>query len=293
MLTTGLRVGVVALGVLLVAYIGVCLYLRLHQNRLIFFPTAALTATPASLGLPYRDVWIAVRSGTAREQIHGWWIPASAAKGTILHLHGNGYNISANLAQARCFHQLGYTVLMIDYRGYGQSRGAFPTEQSVYVDAQAAWDYLTHERGISPHQIAIFGHSLGGAIALHLALEQPNAAALIVQSSFTSVREMLDYSGQFWMFPVDWLLHQRFDSLAKVAALRVPVLYVHGTVDTVTSPQMSQALYEATQAPRQLLLIPAANHNDVQDVGGQTYLRAIEDFLRSHLTAPSRLPRPD
>jgi alpha-beta hydrolase superfamily lysophospholipase len=194
------------LGVLLaIAYLTICLFLFFRQNRLIFFPTSVLTAKPSDLNLAYEDVWISV--GESHHPLHSWWIPAAGEPvGVVLHLHGNGYNIGANLSQAVQFHRLGLSVLMLDYRGYGLSQGDFPTEASVYQDARAAWNYLTQTQQISPDRIFLFGHSLGGAIAIDLAITLPTTAGLIVQSSFTSMRRMVDQMGQFWMFPIDLLL---------------------------------------------------------------------------------------
>lgn len=262
-----------------IAYLAVCIFLLMRQNRLMFFPTAAIETTPTSYNLPYEDVWIPVRLIPSVERMHGWWLPAKGtARGVVLHLHGNGYNISANLGQAYEFHQLGLSVLLVDYRGYGRSEGPFPTETQFYQDAEAAWSYLTQTRRIPPDQILIYGHSLGGAIAINLAVNHPEAAGLIVQSSFASMGAMSLQRG-FWMFPVDLLLTQRFDSLQKVRSLKLPVLYVHGTVDSVVPAQMSETLFAATPEPKYLHWVPGADHNDVAEVGGTTYLQVLEQFI--------------
>lgn len=281
-LSMPLLIGAIAL--VAIAYLGVCLLLLLYQNRLIFFPSSILEATPSALGLTYEDIWIPVetssRKGGAAQQIHNWWIPADRPEAkVVLHLHGNGYNVGANLSQADCFHQLGLAVLMVDYRGYGQSQGSFPTEKSAYEDARAAWNYLTQQRKIPPNNIILFGHSLGGAIAIDLALEHPEAAGLIVQSSFTSMEAMVKKLGQFWMFPVNLILTHRFDSLSKVRSLRLPVLYVHGTEDSLIPVAMGRALYEASSEPKFLTLIAGAEHNDVPEVGGNSYLQALKEFI--------------
>jgi alpha-beta hydrolase superfamily lysophospholipase len=121
------------------------------------------------------------------ERIHVWWIAAQPDAKVLLYLHGNGINMGAAVANAHQFHQLGFSVLLIDYRGYGRSEGSFPTETRVYQDAVTAWDYLVKQRQIQPSQIFLFGHSLGGAIAIDLAVQHPDAAGLIVESSFTSM----------------------------------------------------------------------------------------------------------
>jgi len=264
------------------AYLSACLFLLVRQNRLIFLPSASIEVTPELFNLPYQEVWLPVPNGPDKvERIHGWWIPAVGTEmGVMLYLHGNGLNIGANAEQAHRFHQLGFAVLLIDYRGYGRSEGGFPAEAKVYQDAQVAWNYLTEERQIPPQRIFLYGHSLGGAIAIDLAAKHPQAAGLIVQSSFSSMQDVVNSRGRYWIFPVDLLLTQRFDSIAKVPSLRLPVLYVHGTADRQVPAQMSQALFAATPEPKQLLLVPEAGHNNVAEVGGLQYFQAIRQFVQ-------------
>jgi pimeloyl-ACP methyl ester carboxylesterase len=274
-----------------VAYIAACLFLLFRQNRFIFFPSKFIETRPDSFHLDYQEVWLPVKTGVNQsERMYCWWLPAPKTRlGVLLYLHGNGINMGANIAYARQFLQLGFSVLTIDYRGYGLSEGGFPTESRVYEDAAAAWDYLVRERKVEPHQIFIYGHSLGGAIAIDLAVRHPDAAGLIVESSFTSIRQMVDRRGQFWMFPVDLLLTQRFDSIDKVRSLSVPVLFIHGTADTVVPSVMSQQLYAATPAFKQLLLVPGAGHNNVMEVAGSQYLQTVQNFVRQVRTAQKAL----
>ncbi len=276
MLKLLLRIGVIVA----IAYIAVCVLLFFQQTRFIFFPSPAIQTTPEFFNLSYQEVWLPVstRSGKV-ERMHGWWIPAARDNAKVLlYLHGNGINIGANIAHAYRFYQLGFSVLLMDYRGYGRSEGAFPTEARVYQDAAAAWNYLVKKRQIQPSQIFIYGHSLGGAIAIDLAVQHPEAAGLIVESSFTSIREIVAHQGRFWMFPVDLILNQRFDSITKVRSLQMPVLFIHGTADLMVPAAMSQLLYAAAPEPKQLLLIPGAGHNDVAEVASSQYLQAVQRF---------------
>ncbi len=157
--------------------------------------------------------------------MYGWWISSQGKRlGTILYLHGNSDNIGGNVDRAYQFAQMGFSVLLVDYRGYGKSQGDFPSEKQVYADARAMWDYLTQQRKIKPEQIIIYGHSLGGAIALDLAAsKQPKAAGAIVQNSFTSMSAMADRRWWYKIVPISLLLTQKFDSLSKVPSLRIPV----------------------------------------------------------------------
>ena len=308
--------------VLAVAYSAACVYLFVAQGKFIFFPARAIETTPDDFQLKYQDVWLPIPSKTGvAESVHGWWIPASETPpspplarggarkgervvatpqshrralasvralnkgrlgGVVLYLHGNGSNVGANVEHANRFHRLGLSVFAIDYRGYGKSQGDFPSESQVYEDAQIAWDYLVKQRGVNPNQIYIYGHSLGGAIAIDLAVRHPEAAGLIVEGSFTSTRAMVDFQkGLFWLFPIDWLLTQRFDSLSKVDRLQMPVLFIHGTADNVVPVEMSKKLFNAAPEPKQLYIVPDGGHNNVAQIGGAEYLQIVSQFLGS------------
>ncbi|MBD2260919.1 alpha/beta fold hydrolase [Pseudanabaena sp. FACHB-2040] len=262
-----------------IAYLLFCSLLWLGQRKLIFVPNRLLTVTPAALGLDYQEVWIPVGSGP--DQLHSWWLPATAPANslTLLYLHGNAGNIGDHLSLASRFQALGLSVLLVDYRGYGLSTGPFPSETRIYEDALTGWHYLIKDRGIAPEQILIFGHSIGGAVAIDLAVNTPQAAGLIVENTFTSMEAMALHQGYGAWAPVKALLNQRFDSLQKVSRLRLPVLFIHGLADLTVPPEMSQQLYEATPSPKWLWSIPGADHNNVFEVAGLEYDRRIRQFL--------------
>lgn len=265
-----------------IAYLAACLYLYFQQTRFIFFPSSVIEVTPKAFNLEYQEVGIPVTAASGKvEKIHGWWIPAAKPNAKVLlYLHGNGVNIGANAAHADRFHRMGFAVLIIDYRGYGLSEGSFPNETSVYLDAATAWDYLVKQRQIQPSDIFIYGHSLGGAIAINLAVQQPKAAGLIVESSFSSIQNVVNLRGQFKLFPVSFILNQRFDSINKVKDLRIPVLFIHGTDDFVVPDYMSRQLYAAAPEPKQLLIVPNAGHNDVAEVAGWQYFQTVQKFVQ-------------
>jgi len=263
-------------------YIIACLFLYFQQTRFIFFPRATIDTTPAAFNLHFQEVWLPVKTVADRvEKIHGWWIPGSTPSDRVLlYLHGNGINIGANVAHANRFHHLGFSVLLPDYRGYGLSEGNFPTESQVYQDAQVAWDYLVKEKKIPPQRIFIYGHSLGGAVAIDLAVKHPDAAGLIVESSFTSVADMVNHQQVYRIFPINLLLHQRFDSIDKVRSLAVPVLFIHGTADWQVPSHMSLQLYQAAPQPKQIFLVPNAGHNNTAEVAGSKYFRVVQQFVK-------------
>jgi uncharacterized protein len=263
-------------GALVILYLGLCLFLRYWQSRLIFFPPTEIATTPAEVNLPYKEVWLPVSTG----KIHGWWIKSSQPNApALLYFHGNGSNIGDLINRASRFHQLGLSVLLIDYRGYGKSSGPFPNESLVCEDAQAALTYLTQTRQLPPHRIFLYGHSLGGAVAIELASRHPQLAGIIIEGSFTSVSAVAKEISLYRLFPIDWILTQKFDSINKIPNLKMPMLFIHGTADDIVPSKMSQELYAVAPQPKQLLLVPEAGHDDVAKLGGVKYLQAIEQFI--------------
>ncbi|MBH8573168.1 alpha/beta fold hydrolase [Nostocaceae cyanobacterium CENA369] len=265
-----------------IAYVAICLFLFVRQPHYIFFPSHVIEKTPEFFNLSYEDVYLPVltRSGKV-EHIHGWWIKSNQPNTRVLlYLHGNGINIGANISHANRFYQLGFSVLLIDYRGYGRSEGVFPNEKRVYQDAATAWNYLVQQRQISPSQIFLYGHSLGGAIAIDLAVKVPEAAGLIVESSFTCIQELIAYRNLFRVFPVDLILTQRFASIKKLSQLKIPVLFIHGTVDSTVPSFMSQKLYAVAPEPKTLILVPGAEHNNVAVVANMEYLQWVKAFIQ-------------
>jgi uncharacterized protein len=288
----------IAVATLVLGYSSICLFLFLRQRHLIYRPAPELSLRPDALAfkLPYQDVWIKI-SGT-QAQLHGWWIPAPTIQEkfaplpneptnvltsprVVLYFCGVGRNIGDYnyIARMSAFRQLGFSVLAFDYRGYGLSQGDFPNEQQVYQDGQAAWDYLRRVRQIPAQQILIYGESLGGAIALDLAIKHPDASGLIMQSSFTSMAEVIQHRGLLSIFPIQLLLTERFDSHSKLRSLRIPVLFLHGTADSIVPAEMSQRLYNEAPEPKQLFLISDAEHVRIYQPGEQSYLKAIQRFI--------------
>lgn len=282
---------------LFVVYISTCLFLFFRQRHLILRPSSHISMLPSfePFYLPYKDVKIPVSN--SNEYLNGWWIPAPSPQEklaltnepariikypkVILYFYGAGGNKSYFniLARLKGLRQLGFSILVADYRGFGGSQGNFPSESQLYQDSQAALDYLIQVRRIKPQQIVIYGESLGGAIALNLAVNHPQVSGLIVQSSFTSMTETVKRTGWYGIFPIDLILTQRFDSIARVRSLQIPVLFIHGTADTVVPSDMSQKLYNAAPEPKQLLLVPGAGHFRIYQSGKNSYLQAIQRFI--------------
>ena len=267
---------------LLICYTLAGAYIWWHQENFIFMPQRELANIPSDFGLKYEDIFITLESvGPIKsERLHAWWIPARAGEErTLLYLHGSAFNIAANIEHARRFQRLGFSVLLLSYRGYGRSDGDFPSEMGMYADARAAWRYLTRERGLSAGHITIYGHSLGGAVAIELARKQPEAAGLIVEGTFTSIPELGRYDSRFRLFPIDLIVNQRFDSLSKISQVAIPVLILHGTDDRLVPFSMGRELFDAANPPKSLKLILGGGHNNSARIGGQIYLDTIADFV--------------
>lgn len=270
-----------ATAVLLAIYAFASTYLWARQAYYIFRPERIISSTPAEYQLPFEDIYVSVNDENGkRERIHAWWIPAEQpGDRCLLYLHGSALNIAANISHARRFQRLGFSVFLVSYRGYGKSDGMFPSETTIYSDARAAWSYLTEQKGIDPGTILIYGHSLGGAVAIELATNHPEAGGLIIEAAFTSIADMAREIPKYRLFPLELIVHQRFESIKKVGRLQVPVLYLHGTDDRLVPPEMSRDLFSQTASAKQLKFINGGGHNNSAVVGGDEYLQAVENFI--------------
>lgn len=240
----------------LAAYLALVFYVYAFQARLVYFPESPgreLTASPADIGLAFEDVRIKARDGA---ELHAWYVPAGSGAATVLFCHGNAGNISHRLEWLKIFHDMGLTVLLLDYRGYGQSSGS-PSEQGTYEDARAAWSYLTDIRKTSPTRVVIFGESLGGAIATHLAKEV-TPAALIVISAFTSVP---DLASTFYRYlPVRLIARIHYRTADHISQVPAPALIIHSRHDEIVPFSHGKELYRRAREPKQFLEI-SGDHN--------------------------------
>lgn len=239
------------------------------ERALIYFPGRELIASPATLGLTYRDVWFHAEDGV---RLHGWHIPGRLPV-TLLWCHGNAGNISDRLDNIREIHRrLGLGVFIFDYRGYGRSDGR-PTEAGLYLDARAAREALIRE-GVPAERIVYFGRSLGAAVAVALTLEAP-PAGLILETPFLSVRAIANRT-----LPGSGILFKtRFDSLERIGRVRTRLLILHGDADEVVPYEHGRRLFEKAPEPKTFYTIRRAHHNDTYLVGGEDYWAAWASFL--------------
>ncbi len=231
------------------------------------------------------------------EHIHAIWWPARDPQApAMLYLHGARWNITGQMFRIEQLHEFGFSVLAVDYRGFGKSAGELPSEQTVYEDARIAWERLTQLQPDAGKRY-IYGHSLGGAVAVDLAAALSDAAdgrdnpteankaksrlpanGLIIESSFTNLADMARSLSYGWL-PVQLILSQKFDSAEKIAKVRMPTLLVHGTSDRYVPAHFSKTLYELATAPKKLLLVEGATHNNSMRVGSDQYRAALDDLF--------------
>jgi fermentation-respiration switch protein FrsA (DUF1100 family) len=257
------------------------LAIYLLQGKMVFLanmPGRALTASPGDMGLEYENVSLSTPDG---ELLHGWYVPAAGSRGMVLFFHGNAGNISHRLDSIGIFHQLGLDVMIIDYRGYGQSTGK-ASEQGTYLDAQAAWSFLVDERSIPAARIIVFGRSLGGAIGAWLG-SQHTPAAVIIESSFTSG---VDMARRLYPFlPVRLITRIRYPVKEYASRLDCPVLVVHSRDDEIIPFEMGKSIYAAVK-PRKSFLEIRGDHNNGFFISRHEYVAGLADFIDSVFGPP-------
>ncbi|WP_018862356.1 MULTISPECIES: alpha/beta hydrolase [unclassified Thioalkalivibrio] len=258
--------------VLLVGYALIVGLVYLTQDRLIYMPSSNVIGNPSNIGLEYEDVALETEDGV---QLHGWYLPGPADDAPVLlFLHGNAGNIGHRLESLEQFHHLGLAVLIIDYRGYGQSQGR-PDEEGTHQDARAAWNWLREHLEYEPDEIVLFGRSLGAAVAARLA-ETKNPAAVILEAAFTSAAD-LGAEIYPWL-PVRALIRHEYDVLGRVGAIEAPLLLAHARDDEIVPFAHSERLLEASGDGARLMKMDGG-HNDAFRATGPRYTEGLREFL--------------
>lgn len=296
-------------GVLLIAYVGWGLTLYFLQSKFLYFPVREVLYTPAELDLDFENVVFKSADGL---QLTGWYVPAplegrtKAASATletrreksltgsvqvgdslltgqaknsqftILFCHGNGGNIMHCLDSIDIFHELGLSCFVFDYRGYGHSEGK-PSEEGTYLDAEAAYRWLTEKKRISPDSIIAFGWSLGGSIAAKLA-GRNKVAGLVVESAFTSY---VDIGLKFYPYmPVRWFARFSYNTADYIKNVHYPVMLIYSRDDEMIPFEFGLELYEAANEPKKFVEI-LGSHNDGFFVSGEIYKDAWTKWIKS------------
>jgi len=242
------------------------------QSRLVYYPDLGreVVATPAARGLPYEDIRIVTED---REKLAAWWVPAPDARGTVLFFHGNAGNISHRIDYLPMFRRLGYSTLMVDYRGYGASTGE-PSEEGTYRDAEACWQWLA-ARGVTASDIVAFGESLGGGVATWVAAKYP-LRALVLASTFTSIPDLA--AAVYPFMPMRLLTRIHYDNLARLPHIAAPVLILHSPEDEIVPYAHAQRLRDAARPPKALVPL-AGGHNDGLVYRREEWVQALAGFL--------------
>ena len=259
-----------------------CVSLEERERAMIFRPVKGDAVWYGGIPDGVQDVFLPVSAAADAPRIHAWWWAAADSNApAVLFLHGARWNLTGHVRRMEQLRRMGYSVLAIDYRGFGKSDGDLPSEQMAYEDARVAWAWMA-QRQPDPARRLIFGHSLGGAIAIDLAAsiagKHPQAKGLIVESTFTTLADAANALTFDWL-PASLFLTQKFDSLDKIKAVDMPVLVVHGISDRLVPSRFSETLYQAAHAPKRLLLIENASHNNSMWVGDAQYQLAISEMF--------------
>lgn len=274
-----LLAGAMALGLL-----AGCSTLDEQQRKWIFQPSERSWWGGASAAQGMQDVWIEFSSPQTGQpvRLHALWLPQEDAAPArpaplLLYLHGARWDVRSSAHRMRRMHELGFSVLGVDYRGFGQSSPGLPSESLALEDALAAWRWLGEQQPVAPRYL--FGHSLGGAIAVHLATEVGDAAGLIVEGTFTSIPDVFGTFRWGWL-PLGPFITQRFDSASRIRQLKsTPLLVVHGSEDRLIRPELGRALYDKAPGPKRWLLVEGGSHHNTNAVGQPLYRQALAELF--------------
>ena len=267
----------------LAAALAGCATLDERQREWIFQPSDRSWSRGAEAAAGMTDVWIDFQSRETDQSVklHGLWLarPGFAVKPdapVLLYLHGARYNVGGSAFRARRMQELGFSVLAIDYRGFGKSSKALPSEAMAYEDARAAWDWLGKQYPNRPRYI--FGHSLGGAIAIELAAQVSDEQGTLVEGTFTSIPDLVSTHKWGWL-PVGALITQRFAAVKRVADIGSPLLVVHGAEDSLIAPELGRRLFDAATGRKAFVLVPGGSHHNTNALGQEQYRLALAELF--------------
>ena len=257
-----------------------CSSLDERQRAWIFQPSDSSWGYTAELARDMDPVWIEFDSEVTgeRARLHGLWTEAKAGRGApvLLYLHGARWNVEGSAPRIRRMQELGFSVLAIDYRGFGKSSPGLPSEDMSYEDARKAWEWLAAKYPDRPRYI--FGHSLGGAIAIDLAANVPDEQGTIVEGTFTSIPDVASTMKWGWL-PIGPLITQRFEAVKKVPKVGSPLLVVHGDSDRLIKSDLGRKLYEAATGKKRFVLVEGGSHHSTMSVGFDDYRKALAELF--------------
>ena len=258
-----------------------CSTLDEQQRTWIFQPSDRTWGSSADAAEGMDHVWIPFHSRTTSRpaKLHALWLEADHPRAdtpVLLYLHGARWAVEGSAGRMRRMQGMGFSVLAIDYRGFGKSSPGLPSEETSYEDARAAWDWLAAHYPQRPRYI--FGHSLGGAVAIDLAARVGDEQGTIVEGTFTSIPELASTFKWGWL-PFGPLVTQRFDSIDKVAHIGSPLLVVHGSDDTLVPGDLARRLYDAAGGRKRFVLVEGGSHHSTMSVGRAQYREAVQQLF--------------
>lgn len=233
--------------------------LYFFQRRLLYRPRSTRPTLNDLALLGVREIELMTKDGLT---LFSWYLPPPAGRPVIAYFHGNGGNIGYRAERLRRFAAAGYGVLLAEYRGYGGNPGA-PCERGLFADAEAALDFLAAS-DINSEQVVLWGESLGSGVAVHLAATRA-IGGVVLEAPFTSVAACAQRHYPF--VPAAWLVHDRFNSLSRIAQVTAPLLILHGERDMVVPVDHGRALLKAATAPSEGWFSPSASHENLADHG--------------------------
>jgi hypothetical protein len=260
---------------ILITYVALLVLLRIFENRLIFFPDipGRLSGDWQPHGLPVEDVWLHAADGV---KLHAWWIAAPGAEFTFVAFHGNAANIANRADIYQFLRSVPANVLAVEYRGYGKSEGK-PDEAGLYLDAQAAYEYLLKDRGVPPGRVVAIGHSLGTAIAADLASNH-QVAGLVLEAPFPSGAVVARRVYPF-LPGLGAVLKSKFATGEKLAQVRAPVLVVHCKDDPVIPFALGEEVFRLAREPKTFVRIDGFCHEEAALMAPDVYLAKLREFL--------------
>lgn len=264
-----------------------CAWLDNHQRQIIYRPTSGAPADFTGLRVGDERYFVSVPNPHGPSQrLAIWWLPhASPDAPTLLYLHGTFRNLFQNLHKIDALREAGFSVLAVDYRGWGESSVVIPSETSIMADAQQAWSELAKHQPIAKKR-AIYGHSMGSGVAVDLASHLSSPAdygGLVLESAFTSFDDVAHASG--WLASLINLFNgERFDSIDKIARIKAPLLVLHGERDTTIPIQLGERLFAAANTPKQWAAIAGAAHSDLDRVNPALYRATLRGFAANYLS---------
>ncbi len=263
-----------SLGIVVIALVLFAGLLVACERQLVYHPSSYPQGywEPQTMGVVVEDVDFLAGDGV---KLHGWYVHSPDAKATLLWFHGNAGNITHRLENIKMLQALKLNIFIFDYRGYGKSGGQ-PDEKGIYLDSQAAYDFVTKEKNIAPEKLILFGRSLGGVFAVDVAVNNP-AAGLILESVFTTAKDMA--KEMFPILPIGWAISSKLDNVNRVPNLKLPKLMLHGDRDNIVPYELGRAVFSAAAEPKEFYEIKGAGHNDTIYVGGTLYFETIDRFI--------------